>query len=96
MRKIALAAAAAVMAVMSFAPAMAGNPNGNPNGNGNGGGQKPGTGTMPPSSKKGLCQAYFSGSETGREHKRNAPPFRDLAAKAEAADQTVAEYCGRA
>jgi hypothetical protein len=23
----------------------------------------------------GLCKAYFAGSDTGREHKHNAPPF---------------------
>lgn len=89
MKRLALAAVAAVMALSALVPAMA-------DPGGNGGGQKPGTGTMPPSSKKGLCQAYFSGSETGRAHKRNAPPFKDLAAKAEAADQTVEEFCGRA
>jgi hypothetical protein len=41
----------------------------------------------------GLCTAYFAGSETGREHKRNAPPFKGLEAAAEEADQSVAEYC---
>jgi Spy/CpxP family protein refolding chaperone len=41
----------------------------------------------------GLCTAYFAGSETGQEHKRKAPPFQGLEAAAEAADQTVEEYC---
>lgn len=41
----------------------------------------------------GLCTAYFAGSETGRENKRNAPPFQALEAAAEAQDQTVAEWC---
>jgi len=41
----------------------------------------------------GLCTAYFSGSERGQEEKRKAPPFQGLEAAAEAADQTVAEYC---
>jgi hypothetical protein len=41
----------------------------------------------------GLCKAYFSGSATGQEHKHAAPPFVALEAAADAADQTVAEYC---
>ena len=41
----------------------------------------------------GLCTAYFAGSERGQEEKRKAPPFQGLEAAAEAADQTVAEYC---
>jgi hypothetical protein len=50
----------------------------------------------------GLCKAYFAGSDTGQEHKREAPPFVALEAAAEAvaleeaaeaADQTVEEYC---
>jgi len=41
----------------------------------------------------GLCKAYFAGSETGQEHKRKAPPFVALEEAAEAADQTVEEYC---
>lgn len=41
----------------------------------------------------GLCTAYFAGSETGQENKRNAPPFQGLEAAAEEADQTVEEYC---
>jgi hypothetical protein len=41
----------------------------------------------------GLCTAYFAGSEKGQEMKRNAPPFQGLEAAAEAADQTVEEYC---
>lgn len=41
----------------------------------------------------GLCTAYFSGSERGQEQKRKAPPFQGLEAAAEAADQTVEEYC---
>ncbi len=41
----------------------------------------------------GLCTAYFSGSDQGREAKRKAPPFQGLEAAAEAADQSVEEYC---
>jgi hypothetical protein len=41
----------------------------------------------------GLCKAYFAGSETGQAHKHKAPPFANLEAAADAADQTVAEYC---
>ena len=41
----------------------------------------------------GLCKAYFAGSENGQEHRHAAPPFVALEAAAEAADQTVAEYC---
>jgi hypothetical protein len=41
----------------------------------------------------GLCTAYSAGSDTGREAKRNAPPFQALEAAAEAEDQTVGEYC---
>lgn len=41
----------------------------------------------------GLCTAYFAGSEKGQEMKRKAPPFVGLEAAAEAADQTVEEYC---
>ena len=41
----------------------------------------------------GLCKAYFAGSETGQAHKHGAPPFAALEAAADAADQTVAEYC---
>jgi hypothetical protein len=41
----------------------------------------------------GLCQAYFAGSDTGQAHKHAAPPFAALEAAANAADQTVAEYC---
>ena len=41
----------------------------------------------------GLCTAYFAGSEQGQEQKKKAPPFQGLEAAAEAADQTVEEYC---
>jgi len=41
----------------------------------------------------GLCTAYFSGSEKGQEMKHKAPPFAGLEAAAEAADQSVEEYC---
>lgn len=41
----------------------------------------------------GLCTAYFAGSETGQENKRKAPPFQGLEAAADAADQSVEEYC---
>ena len=80
MRKFALAAIGAALAASSLVPAVAGP-------------GKPGGGTMPAQSAYGLCKAYFSGSENGQAQKRNAPPFQDLAAKAEAADQTVEEFC---
>lgn len=48
----------------------------------------------------GLCTAYFAGSDNGRAHKRNAPPFQALEAAAEAEgdtqderDAAVREYC---
>ena len=41
----------------------------------------------------GLCKAYFAGSAQGQAHKHAAPPFAALEAAADAADQTVAEYC---
>lgn len=41
----------------------------------------------------GLCQAYFSGSQNGQDHKHQAPPFAALEDKASAANETVAEYC---
>lgn len=41
----------------------------------------------------GLCTAYFAGSEKGQEKKHQAPPFQALEAAAEAADQTVEEWC---
>jgi hypothetical protein len=41
----------------------------------------------------GLCTAYFAGSEQGQEQKRKAPPFQGLEAAAEAADQSVEQYC---
>lgn len=43
---------------------------------------------------KGLCTAYFNGSDTGRANKRGAPPFVALEATAAALDQTVEEFCG--
>lgn len=43
---------------------------------------------------KGLCTAYFNGSDTGLANKRGAPPFVALAAAAAAVDQTVAVFCG--
>ncbi len=42
---------------------------------------------------KGLCTAYFNGSDTGRANKRGAPPFQGLEAAAAAADQSVEEFC---
>lgn len=41
----------------------------------------------------GLCTAYSSGSEKGQEMKRQAPPFAALEAAAQAAGQSVDEYC---
>lgn len=78
MRRTMLAVAAGLLAASAFVPAHA---------------DPPGGGTLPAQSAYGLCKAYFAGSETGREHKRNAPPFQDLEAKAEAADQEVEEFC---
>lgn len=43
--------------------------------------------------KKGLCTAYFNGSEQGRENKRKAPPFQALEEAAEDADMSVEEFC---
>lgn len=44
--------------------------------------------------KKGLCTAYFNGSDTGRANKRSAPPFQNLQAAAEALNETVEAFCG--
>jgi len=41
----------------------------------------------------GLCQAYFSGSQTGQDHKHSAPPFAALEAAASAQNETVADFC---
>ena len=41
----------------------------------------------------GLCTAYFAGSEKGQEMKHKAPPFAALEAAAEAANQSVEEWC---
>lgn len=41
----------------------------------------------------GLCQAYFSGSQTGQDHKHQAPPFVALEQAASAANESVAQYC---
>lgn len=49
----------------------------------------------------GLCTAYFAGSEEGREHKRNAPPFQKLEEAAGVEDddteaerdEAVREFC---
>lgn len=41
----------------------------------------------------GLCTAWFSGSQTGQDHKHSAPPFAALQAAADAAHQSVADYC---
>lgn len=79
MRKILMSLAAGLVAVSVVVPASAKG--------------KPGGGTMPASSAYGLCKAYFSGSQTGQDHKHNAPPFQDLAAKAAAANQSVADFC---
>lgn len=56
--------------------------------NGNGGGPGP----FGPNNF-GLCTAYFAGSETGQQQKRQAPPFQGLEAAAEEADQSVEEWC---
>jgi hypothetical protein len=40
----------------------------------------------------GLCKAYFSGSQTGQDHKHSAPPFAALEQAASDNDQTVEEY----
>jgi hypothetical protein len=52
--------------------------------------------------KKGLCNAYFRGSDNGREHKRNGQAFKALeeAAGVDADDdaaeraQKVMDFCG--
>lgn len=43
----------------------------------------------------GLCTAYFSGSDEGRENKRKAPPFQGLenAADEDENSDSVAEWC---
>ena len=41
----------------------------------------------------GLCTAYSAGSAPGQAHKQSAPPFAALTAAAQAANQTVAQYC---
>lgn len=51
----------------------------------------------------GLCAAYFNGSDTGRENKRQAPPFKALEEAArdagyqdqegESIEHAVMEYC---
>ena len=46
--------------------------------------------------KYGLCTAYFAGSENGQAHKHQAPPFQNLEAAAEAANQSVEEFCSSA
>lgn len=81
-RRVLLATVVGLLAASSLVPALA---------DGNG---PPGEGTMPAQSAYGLCKAYFSGSENGQAHKRKAPPFQDLVAKAEAADETIEEFCG--
>lgn len=53
------------------------------------------TGTATPAQDKGLCNAYFRGSETGMANKRQAPPFLALAERADEAGQSVEEYCGQ-
>jgi hypothetical protein len=77
--KIAISVMAGLLAVSGLGSAMAKG--------------KPGSGVMPSQSAFGLCKAYFAGSETGQSHKHNAPPFQDLAAKAAAANQSVADFC---
>lgn len=42
---------------------------------------------------KGLCTAYFNGSDNGQAHKRNAPPFKGLESAAADAGQSVEEFC---
>jgi hypothetical protein len=41
----------------------------------------------------GLCQAYFSGSQTGQDHKHQAGPFAQLEQDASDANQSVADWC---
>jgi hypothetical protein len=79
LKKITLAGLGVVLVASGLSPALA-----------NG---KPGGGTMPASSAYGLCKAYFAGSDTGKAHKRNAPPFVDLVAKADAANQAIEDFC---
>jgi len=42
---------------------------------------------------KGLCNAYFRGSDNGQAHKHSAPPFAALEDAAGGADNVKA-YCG--
>jgi hypothetical protein len=79
MRKIMLAGLGVVLVASGLTPALAKG--------------KPGGGTMPAQSAFGLCKAYFAGSDTGKAHKRNAPPFVDLVAKANAANQSIEDFC---
>lgn len=44
----------------------------------------------------GLCTAYSSGSQNGQNHKHAAPPFQALQNDAQAANETVAQYCQNA
>lgn len=42
---------------------------------------------------KGLCTAYFNGQKKGHDKHGSPGPFATLEATAEAADQTVYEWC---
>lgn len=42
---------------------------------------------------RGLCTAYFNGSQRGRENKRRAKPFVALEKAAAEKGQTVAQFC---
>ncbi len=80
-----LAAGALALGTMGFSPAG--------NGNGNGNGHDGGPGPFGPNNF-GLCTAWAA-NENGRNNGNagSAPPFQALQDEAEAADQTVEEWC---
>ncbi|MEX2659773.1 MAG: hypothetical protein WD232_08750 [Acidimicrobiales bacterium] len=79
MKKLFIAAMAALMVVGAGGVAQANHANNGPGPNGH--------------NTFGLCTAYFAGSEKGQEQKRKAPPFQALERAAEDAEQSVEEYC---
>ena len=46
------------------------------------------------SNEHGLCTAYHNGNKNGWGKNGTPPPFVGLEDRAEAADQTVTEFCG--
>ncbi|MEI7926583.1 MAG: Ig domain-containing protein, partial [Chloroflexota bacterium] len=47
-----------------------------------------------PGDRTGLCNAYFRGSSTGGDHKRDATAFRRLSQAATAGGSSIGTYCG--